>query len=221
MDITVYPNGNGSLIFKLNTSNFETQKVSEYLRIELNSRWDIIPSRSAITIITHDFSCHELESIVCTALKKWTYSNEHQPAHHQIPVCYDLSLGIDLQRISSLNQRSIDDIIALHSGSTYTVSMLGFLPGFLYLDGLSEHLHCQRLEVPRTRIPAGAVGIGGDQTGIYPIASPGGWNIIGATPFELFRPEAEHPVRVQALDTVRFNPISLEEYEYLVEGRDS
>lgn len=126
----------------------------------------------------------------------------------QIPVCY--GMGLDLERVASLNNVSVEAVIRIHSSTEYLVHMMGFVPGFPYLGGLDERLHTPRLEVPRTKIPAGSVGIGGKQTGIYPLESPGGWNIIGRTPLELFDKE---DTLIHMGDYVRFVPISEEEFE--------
>ena len=100
----------------------------------------------------------------------------------KIPVCYGGDFGPDLGDVAEHAGMSAEEVIAIHSGHDYLIDMLGFLPGFAYLGGLDERLHTPRLATPRTRIEPGAVGIGGAQTGIYPLASPGGWRIIGRTP---------------------------------------
>lgn len=105
-----------------------------------------------------------------------------------IPVCYGGDFGPDLPFVAEHAGLSEEEVIALHAGREYRIYMLGFLPGFPYLGGLDERLFTPRLGTPRTAIPAGAVGIGGEQTGIYPIASPGGWQLIGRTPLKLFDP---------------------------------
>jgi KipI family sensor histidine kinase inhibitor len=96
--------------------------------------------------------------------------------------------------------------------------MIGFTPGFPFLGGLPEVLHTPRLETPRTLVPAGSVGIANDQTGIYPVDSPGGWRLIGRTPLKLFDPERSNPFLLKAGDLLKFKPISLDEYHHLVEG---
>jgi len=125
----------------------------------------------------------------------------------EIPVRYGGEFGADIGTVAAHNHLSEDDVIALHSGRDYLVYMLGFTPGFCYLGGLDERLETPRLEVPRPRIPAGSVGIAGKQTGIYPIDSPGGWQLIGWTPLRMFDPQREPPVLVNAGDVVRFVPI--------------
>jgi KipI family sensor histidine kinase inhibitor len=122
----------------------------------------------------------------------------------QVPVVYD---GEDLTRVAQHNGLTEAEVIRLHSESTYLIYMLGFSPGFAYMGGLNLKLATPRLETPRVSVPAGAVGIAGNQTGIYPVESPGGWNIIGRTPLSLFDPAAENPFLFEAGDEVRFVPI--------------
>ena len=104
-------------------------------------------------------------------------------------------------------------VIDIHCGRDYRIFMLGFLPGFPYLGGMDERIVCPRLQTPRTKIPAGAVGIGGKQTGIYPLASPGGWQLIGRTPLRLFDPAGGGKLPYAAGDRIRFVPISPEKFE--------
>ena len=129
-----------------------------------------------------------------------------------VPVCYDPEFGPDLEEISGRNKLSKNDIIRLHSAPEYTVYFTGFLPGFLYLGGLDERLHISRRNDPRLKVPKGAVGIGGKQTGIYPKTSPGGWQIIGNSPIELFRKDEDPPCEITAGDKVKFYPVSEDEY---------
>ncbi|MBT8269345.1 MAG: 5-oxoprolinase subunit PxpB [Bacteroidia bacterium] len=130
----------------------------------------------------------------------------------EIPVCYEEKFGIDLQRISDRNNLSVKEIIQLHSSAYYRVYFIGFLPGFLYLGGLDKKLSCPRLETPRQSIPAGSVAIGGDQTGIYPKSSPGGWNIIGRSPVPLFDIKNNPPTVARAGDLIRFVPIDHQQF---------
>lgn len=132
-----------------------------------------------------------------------------------IPVCYGGKFGPDLPTVAEHAKLSESEVIALHSGHDYLIDMLGFLPGFAYLGGLDERLHTPRLAVPRTRIEAGSVGIGGAQTGIYPLPSPGGWQIIGRTPLAPYDPHRKRPILYEAGDYLRFEPISEQEYQAL------
>lgn len=126
-----------------------------------------------------------------------------------LPVLYD---GPDLAFVAQHHRLGIDEVIALHSGPEYLVYMIGFAPGFPYLGGLPERLATPRLEKPRLSVPKGSVGIGGSQTGVYSVDSPGGWRLIGRTPVPLYDPKQEPPALLQAGDRLRFRPIPAEEY---------
>ncbi len=135
-----------------------------------------------------------------------------EPKIVEIPVVYGGEFGPDLEFVAKHKNLSQKEVIALHTGRDYLVYMLGFTPGFCYLGGMSERLETPRLATPRTRIPAGSVGIAGKQTGIYPIESPGGWQLIGRTPLRLFDPDRDPVVLVEAGDYVRFFEIDEQEY---------
>ncbi len=137
-----------------------------------------------------------------------------QPAGRivEIPVCYGGEFGEDLESLAREHGLSVDEAIALHSTTDYHVHMLGFVPGFAYLGGLDARLVTPRRTTPRPRVPAGSVGIGGEQTGVYPLETPGGWQIIGRTPLQLFQPQAMPPCLLGAGDTVRFVPISAQRF---------
>jgi KipI family sensor histidine kinase inhibitor len=136
-----------------------------------------------------------------------------------VPTAYGGEFGPDLPVVASHNGLSEDEVIRIHSGTDYLVYMMGFSPGFPYLGGMSERIATPRLKTPRTAIPAGSVGIAQAQTGIYPVESPGGWQLIGRTPIALFDASRQPPVLVEAGDYIRFVPISREEYDRLAAGR--
>jgi inhibitor of KinA len=130
----------------------------------------------------------------------------------EIPVCYGGMFGPDLAAVARLGGCSERDVIELHAGRSYRVFMIGFLPGFPYLGPVHERIAVPRHESVRAVVPAGSVGIAGRQTGIYPIDAPGGWHIIGRTPFALFDAAADPPARLSPGDTVRFVPIDPADY---------
>ncbi|MDA9811337.1 allophanate hydrolase subunit 1 [Flavobacteriaceae bacterium] len=136
--------------------------------------------------------------------------------HWNLPVCYDKSFAIDLELLSSKIKLSKDAVISIHTQSIYKVYFIGFLPGFLYLEGLNSRLFFPRKESPRMDTPKGAVAIGGKQTGIYPNQSPGGWNIIGNTPIPLFDPNKKNPCFAVPGDTVSFYPITIKEHQLIL-----
>jgi inhibitor of KinA len=131
----------------------------------------------------------------------------------EIPACYDPEFALDIERVAEHAQISASEVVDLHSSAEYRVSCIGFTPGFPFLSGMPKKLAIPRRETPRKEIPAGSVGIGGAQTGIYPLPSPGGWNLIGRTPLKLFDPSKNPPALLQAGDRVRFRAITREEFE--------
>ncbi|MEA1969694.1 MAG: 5-oxoprolinase subunit PxpB [Thermodesulfobacteriota bacterium] len=134
------------------------------------------------------------------------------PKTVELPVCYDHIFGLDIEYVAEFNNLSVQKVIKSHTAPLYPIYMIGFTPGFPYLGGLSEKLHTPRLASPRTLVPAGSVGIANNQTGIYPMASPGGWQLIGRCPVKLFNPQKENPILLKAGDLLKFTPISMEEY---------
>jgi KipI family sensor histidine kinase inhibitor len=135
------------------------------------------------------------------------------PRQVEIPVCYGGELGPDLAEVATACGLEPDEVVREHSGGDYVVHFLGFSPGFPYLGGMSPRIATPRRATPRTRVPAGSVAIGGSQTGVYPLLSPGGWQLIGRTPLTLFDTAATPPARLALGDHVRFAPIGGEEYE--------
>lgn len=131
----------------------------------------------------------------------------------EIPVCYGGELGPDLNEVAKHANMSPEEVVRIHSETDYLIYMLGFLPGFAYLGGLDPRIETPRLTTPRVKIPAGSVGIGGRQTGIYPLDCPGGWNLIGATPVRPFRIRRKEPILYRAGDYIRFVPVDRKEYD--------
>lgn len=130
----------------------------------------------------------------------------------EIPVAYGGEFGPDIEFVAKYNGLTVEEVIEIHSRPIYRVYMLGFLPGFVYLGGMDERIATPRLEKPRTRVPAGSVGIAGKQTGWYAIESPGGWRIIGRIPLKTFDPKRSPPSIVLPGDYVKFKPISEDEF---------
>lgn len=130
----------------------------------------------------------------------------------KIPVCYDEEFGLDLAYISKEKNIEISEIVKIHSATLYTVFFIGFLPGFLYLGGLDDRLQISRKSTPRIKVPKGGVGIGENQTGIYPKSSPGGWQIIGNSPITFFDKKSNPPCIISPGDKVKFYSISNSEY---------
>jgi inhibitor of KinA len=139
----------------------------------------------------------------------------------EIPVCYDAEFGPDLGDVAAHNDISVEEVVHLHTSAAYLVYFLGFSPGFAYMGGLPEKLRTPRLDTPRIRVAAGSVGIAGEQTGVYPMDSPGGWRLIGRTPERMFDPCANPPTRLQAGDTVRFSSITRSSFEQLLKEQST
>lgn len=130
----------------------------------------------------------------------------------KVPCCYGARFGSDLHDMEKILGIDKDEIIRIHSSVCYKIYMLGFLPGFVYLGGLDKRIEVPRLSSPRVKINPGSVGIGGNQTGVYPVASPGGWRLIGGTPLDFYDPDREKPILCNAGEYIRFVPIHIDEY---------
>ena len=186
---------------------------------------DIIPAYHTVTLVydtallkknkpvttVYDSICEQLEK----AVDQFTVSPDTCPRLMKLPVCYDLSLGQDLASLALLHKLSIEEVIQLHTSRSYRVYMIGFLPGFTYMGTVDEKIATPRKAQPRMRVPAGSVGIAGEQTGIYPFDSPGGWQLIGQTPISLFSVDEEDPCYLKPGDEVEFYPISFSEFAKL------
>jgi inhibitor of KinA len=139
-----------------------------------------------------------------------------EPKKIDVPVCYGGAFGPDLEEVARLTQLTVAQVIEIHSSVQYRVYFLGFAPGFPYLGGMDPRIAVPRLNSPRKEVPAGSVGIAENQTGIYPVASPGGWRLIGRTPLKLFRPDRINPSLINPGDSLRFHPITPDEYEKML-----
>jgi inhibitor of KinA len=155
-----------------------------------------------------------IQSVITSSFKRRRRrSAASVPRVIEIPVCYDAEFGFDLDRVAQHTDLSEREIIDLHSTSEYRVACIGFVPGFTFLAGLPKNLATPRRDEPRKEIPSGSVGIGGAQTGIYPLRSPGGWNLIGRTPLKLFDPVKNPPTFLSPGDRVRFRAITRSEFD--------
>jgi inhibitor of KinA len=155
---------------------------------------------------------------VVETLEKLYQNREHldaKPKQWKIPVLYNPKMGWDLEAFCAQKQISVAELIRLHTSVVYRVFAIGFLPGFMYLGGLDQKLWMPRHSEPRTKVPKGSVGIGGQQTGIYPQESPGGWHLIGNAPVQLFNPHRKNPCSISVGDTIKFSAISEEEHELI------
>lgn len=154
----------------------------------------------------------EVKSKLEDVLSKIDFNCSYEDHIVEIPVCYGNEFGPDLEYVAKVNNLTIEEVIETHSKGEYLVYMIGFAPGFPYLGGLSEKIHTQRHSTPRTSIAEGSVGIAGSQTGVYPIETPGGWQIIGRTPLKLFDLNRSEKTLLKCGDIAKFYPISYDEY---------
>ena len=180
---------------------------------------EFVPSFRSVLIHYNPgvLSYDRIRSIIEKTLSEPISESTHKKRIVEVPVCYDEKFGPDIAFVAEHAGISIDEVIRIHTSTPYLVYMLGFQPGFPYLGGLDERIHTPRLESPRIRLEAGSVGIGGGQTGLYPMESPGGWRIIGVTPVRCYNPEKDKPIPYMAGDHIRFKSISKEEFDDLRE----
>lgn len=177
---------------------------------------DVVPAYHSIAIFVRASSdlnqfVHRLKKTVSNSIEEYVQRSNIV----SIPVCYEEPFALDLTDVSNQKNLNISELIQLHTAPLYKVYFLGFLPGFPYLGGLDNRLHVKRRNEPRPLIERGSVGIGGGQTGIYPMDSPGGWNIIGKTPLPLFDATKERPTEIKSGDYIKFEPISKTEFDLL------
>lgn len=179
----------------------------------------IVPAFTSITVHLDRYASYggrrvdleEVQRRLALLLTAWERAEAEEAASRveealvvDIPVRYGGEEGPDLQEVAEACGLSQEEVIQIHTSVLYPVHMIGFMPGFPYLGGMSPLIATPRRSEPRLRVPAGSVGIGGDQTGIYPLDSPGGWNLIGRTSIRLFDPQQESPVLLKPGDRVRF-----------------
>ena len=191
---------------------FESFLSDEALR---DRDWEMVTSYNSL-LITNRKKQIDFERILKSILK-W-YDEVRETKHPdrflwRLPVSYDLDFGLDLQEVATKLNKTIPEIIALHTAPMYTVYGIGFLPGFMYLGGLEKDLEVPRKVTPRMKVVKGAVGIAGKQAGIYPQESPGGWNIIGNCSVPIFDATKESPCFVNVGDKIQFYEISRAEYD--------
>ncbi|HRH59402.1 MAG TPA: 5-oxoprolinase subunit PxpB [Chitinophagaceae bacterium] len=184
---------------------------------------DLIPAYTSLAVVydvmvvnkeAPAFSAYQyIKKQVENLMEKSDWSFELRKRIIRIPVCYDSSFGIDLEEMAAQKRMSTDKIVRLHTETSYHVYMIGFLPGFAYMGIVDAQIAMPRKNSPRQKVPAGSVGIAGKQTGVYPFDSPGGWNIIGKTPLQMFNKNSKEPCLLQPGDEIIFEPVSLQEFE--------
>lgn len=220
-DYTIVSGGVGVCIIRF------SQEISEQVNAKVKSLCSVlsqlicrekidgiiewVPTYCTVAVYFDSLVCNfsDVKKILEAAAENMEISSERKKNVHVIPVCYEGEYAPDLKNVSDHAGLSGKEVVSLHSSKEYPVYMLGFLPGFAYLGGLDERLETPRLKTPRLYIPAGSVAIGGSQTGVYPLNSPGGWQIIGRTPLKMYDERKNPSVFVNAGDRIKFKPISL------------
>lgn len=185
-------------------------------KLDVKGIIDLVPGYTSLTIYFQPLitSMDEIKDIVIGLEVKMSKEQKEQSEVEiiHIPVCYGNKFGPDIGIVAKHNNITEGEVILLHTKNEYLIYMLGFLPGFPYLGGLSNQLHTPRLMEPRSTVARGSVGIADQQTGIYPLESPGGWNIIGRTPVQIYNPNRAQPFLFKTGQFIKFYPISYEEY---------
>lgn len=224
----IYPLGDAAITIEFGTeisAAINKEVVTRFQQFQQNpfpGMIEIIPAYSSLTIcydivkVRKEYpagtSAFEIvKKIVEEKLQQAIPPVETVERLIKIPVCYDEEFALDIHELSVAKNISIERIIKIHTSKNYKVYMLGFLPGFAYMGEVDEQITMSRKTQPMP-IEAGSVGIAGVQTGIYPLASPGGWQIIGRTPLKLFNADREEPALLRAGDTVQFYSISKEDF---------
>ena len=191
------------------------QTIERIQELKLDGITELVPTYCAL-LIQYDAMLYSYSDI-CNLMEPLLEPSATDDANErvtviEIPTVYGGEFGPDLGFVASHNNLSEDEVVSIHSGTDYLVYMLGFIPGFTYLGGMDPRIATPRLSAPRTLIPAGSVGIAGEQTGTYPSDSPGGWQIIGRTPVTMYDMSKEQAALLSAGDYVRYVPIDEAEY---------
>lgn len=212
---TIIPYGDSALLIKYRVDGFSEKAwknayaLSESLKS--NGYWDDVICGYDSVLVSYDPSKVTLKAAqrrIEDKLKRPPKAKRQSGKLVEIPVCYGGAYGPDIQTIMKKSRLSEDEVITKHSRQKYRVCMMGFIPGFAFLSQAPKKLHHPRRAEPRLSVPRGAIGIAGWQTGIYGLESPGGWQIIGRTPLDIFDPNRKDPFLLQAGDRVKFVPIS-------------
>jgi KipI family sensor histidine kinase inhibitor len=182
---------------------------------------DLVPSYCTLLVYYDPFSLSfsRVASWAQDLLSSGSLESEPSQTVKEVAVCYGGTYGPDIPFVARHNGISVEEVIQIHTGQTYLVYVVGFVPGFAAMGIVPQKIQAPRLPNPRTKVPAGSVGIGGQQTGIYALESPGGWQLIGRTPVALFDLNRTPPSYFQAGDYARFYPISEEEFLKYQEGK--
>lgn len=179
---------------------------------------ECVPTFCSLTVYYNPLkiTAKKIEKTIETIIASYKEETAEKKHVFVLPVCYQGEFAPDIDFVCKHSALSRQEVINIHCGTDYLIYMLGFLPGFPYLGGLDKRIATPRLDTPRTIIPPGAVGIGGEQTGVYPLASPGGWRLIGRTPVKLYDPNRAEPILYSAGDYIRFRSVDVSEYNLIL-----
>ncbi|MFF2752754.1 5-oxoprolinase subunit PxpB [Psychrobacillus sp. NPDC058041] len=228
-EVKIVPLGDSALIVRLgeginSTLHKKVKNLSELLTEHpFEGFIELVPAYNNITIYYNPYIVHTSQKgtftafeKVCTHIielvKQFKINKSESPRLVSIPVCYGGEFGPDLKDVALYHNMTQEEVIRIHSESECLVYMLGFAPGFPLMGGMDERIATPRKETPRLSIKPGSVGIAGKQTGVYPLETPGGWQIIGRTPLNLFLPHMSPPTLLQSGDRIQFVPISPSDY---------
>lgn len=229
MEYAIFPLGDTALLVEAETINGDRDPQAilaiDNLLSNAPPTWliETIPAFSTLTLVYDPLlvTFNEAKKEITVLLKEAAAVTIAPPRTIEIPVCYGGAHGPDLEFVAKHNGLSPEEVIRCHTSGSYIVQMIGFAPGFPYLGGMSGKIAAPRKETPRVAIPERSVGIAGNRTGIYPIATPGGWQLIGRTPLRLFLPENDIPSLLRAGDQIAFRQITLDEYKTLEEKENA
>ena len=214
--IDIIPSGDSIIIIK-NLKYPQSSTISKDIeKLNLTEIEDIISLKNSIGIIFNPYKIKSDRLIkkVQNLIKNNKIKQKHNFKTWKIPICYDEEFAIDIEEISQYTKQDFEQIKQKHLNRSYDVQIIGFLPGFLYLGDIDKSLNIPRKNTPRTSIPEGSVAIAGNQTGIYNINSPGGWNIIGRTPLKLFDKSKIPPIDINQGDKIIFHEIKKEDFKH-------
>ena len=183
-----------------------TNLIEELLR---KSLFDIVPAYNSIAV----FGSFTTDDLILQLEGKHGIETQTESSDQiiKLPICYEV--GLDLEKVAKHAKMSVEEVIDIHLKGIYRSLFIGFTPGFVYADGLDERLACPRLEKPRTHIPEGSIGIAGNQTGLYSLSSPGGWNIIGRTPVAVFDPKRKPIMLIEVGSRYIFHRITKQQFD--------
>jgi KipI family sensor histidine kinase inhibitor len=195
--------------------NREVHQTVQLIRTHFTTEIiDLIPSYASILVVFNllEIDHHRLRNKLKSVLKHGHRIREKQGRLVELPAYYSLESGVDLVRIAQHAELTVEQVIFLHQAQEYRVYAIGFAPGFAYLGEVDERISMERLTTPRVKVPKGAIAIADRQTAVYPAQSPGGWNIVGLCPIDMFNAQAKPSMPVEVGDRVKFFAITKSEF---------